>query len=55
MSPQQMEHALKVMYDEIKSLKKQVSDLEKALDTICKYEHTHSNRDYWNVDNHMNR
>jgi hypothetical protein len=57
MTQEQMEHALKVMYEEIKKLKVQVKGLESTLDLFytIDLDSTSKKRDYWNVDNHRNR
>ena len=57
MDIEQLEHALKVMYAEIKSLKKQVKDLECALEYFAETDVDASTkkRHYWNIDNHVNR
>lgn len=57
MSNEQMENALKVMYEEIKSLKIKVKELDEALQVIYSVDIDAGNkkRDYWNVDNHANR
>ena len=57
MTQEQMEYALKVMYEEIKQLKKQVKGMESVLDMFATLDLDASTkkRDYWNVDNHRNR
>lgn len=57
MTQEQMEHALKVMYEEIKQLKSQVKGLESVIDMlyIIDIDSATKKRDYWNVDNHRNR
>jgi len=52
-----MEHALKVMYEEIKQLKQQVKGMESVLDMFATLDLDRGNkkRDYWNIDNHKNR
>ena len=57
MTQEQMEHTLKVMYEEIKSLKTKVKSLESAMDMFATLDLDSSTkkRDYWNVDNRPNR
>lgn len=57
MTNEQMEHALKVMYEEIKQLKIKVKGLESAMDLFATIDLDggRKKRDYWNVDNHSNR
>lgn len=58
MTSEQMEHALKVMYEEIKQLKQQVQSIETAMDMFATLDldrMSNKKRDYWNVDNHRNR
>lgn len=57
MTNEQMEHALKVMYEEIKQLKSKVKELDSALDLFATIDLDggRKKRDYWNVDNHSNR
>jgi hypothetical protein len=57
MTQEQMEHALKVMYEEIKQLKQQVKGMESVLDMFATLDLDRGNkkRDYWNIDNHKNR
>jgi hypothetical protein len=57
MTQEQMEHALKVMYEEIKQLKQQVKGMESVLDMFATLDLDASTkkRDYWNIDNHKNR
>lgn len=57
MTQEQMEHALKVMYEEIKQLKSQVKGLESVIDMLytIDIDSATKKRDYWNVDNHKNR
>lgn len=57
MTSEQMEHALKVMYEEIKSLKSQVKGLESVIDMLytIDIDSASKKRDYWNIDNHSNR
>jgi hypothetical protein len=57
MTNEQMEYTLKVMYDEIKSLKIKVKDLQDAVDTFSKMDLDNSikKRDYWNIDEHQSR
>jgi hypothetical protein len=57
MTKEQMEHALKVMYEEIKSLKNEVKDLQDAVNTFAKMDLDNSNRkrDYWSIDEHQSR
>lgn len=51
MDIKEMEHALKVMYEEIKQLKTEVKSLEAALDMFATLDLDTSNRkrNYWNV------
>lgn len=51
MTNEQMEHALKVMYEEIKGLKTKVKSLEAALDMFATLDLDTSNRkrNYWNT------
>lgn len=57
MELKEMEHALKVMYEEIKQLKSQVKGLESVIDMLytIDIDSATKKRDYWNVDNHRNR
>ena len=59
MTNEQMEQALKVMYEEIKKLKVEVKGLETTLDMFYTLDldatTTTKKRDYWNTDNHKNR
>ena len=58
MTVEQIEHALKVMYAQVKQLKGKVSDLEKDMEfysTLDLSEETRKKRDYWNIDNHKSR
>ena len=57
MTNEQMEQALKVMYEEIKKLKVEVKGLETTLDMFytLDLDATTKKRDYWNTDNHKNR
>lgn len=57
MTNEQMEHALKVMYEEIKQLKSKVKSLESAMDLFATIDLDggRKKRDYWNVDNRPNR
>jgi hypothetical protein len=57
MTNEQMEHALKVMYQEIKSLKNEVKDLQDAVNIFAKMDLDNSNRkrDYWSIDEHQSR
>lgn len=57
MTVEQMEHALKVMYEEIKQLKTQVKGLESVIDMLytIDLDSAQKKRDYWNVDNHKGR
>ena len=57
MTNEQMEHALKVMYEEIKSLKKEVKDLSNVISMLytIDIDGAQKKREYWNIDNHPNR
>ena len=58
MTIEQIEHALKVMYAQVKQLKDKVSDLEKDMEfysTLDLSEERRKKRDYWNIDNHKSR
>ena len=57
MTNEQIEHTLKVMYQEIKSLKIEVKDLQDAVNTFAKMDLDNSNRkrDYWSIDEHQSR
>jgi hypothetical protein len=57
MTNEQLENALKVMYEEIKQLKQQVKGLESTLDMFytIDLDSTTKKREYWNVDNRPNR
>ena len=58
MTVEQIEHALKVMYSQVKQLKEKVSDLEKDMEmysTLDLNEEKRKKRNYWNIDNHKNR
>lgn len=56
MTNEQLEHALKVMYGEIAELKKQVKSMSEVLDMLYTTDNEGSKqRDYWNIDNHINR
>lgn len=57
MTNEQMEHTLKVMYEEIKQLKSQVKGLESVIDMLytIDIDSAKKKRDYWNVDNRPNR
>jgi hypothetical protein len=57
MTQQQMEHALKVMYEEIKTLKQEVKGMQSVLDMFATLDLDASTkkRNYWNIDNHKNR
>jgi hypothetical protein len=57
MTQEQMEHALKVMYEEIKQLKVEVKGLETTLDMFytIDLDGTTKKRDYWNTHEHKNR
>ena len=57
MTNEQMEQALKVMYEEIKKLKIEVKGLETTLNMFytIDIDGTTKKRDYWNVDNRTNR
>jgi len=57
MTNEQIEHTLKVMYQEIKSLKNEVKDLQDAVNTFAKMDLDNSNRkrDYWSIDEHQSR
>jgi hypothetical protein len=57
MTNEQIEHTLKVMYEEIKSLKTKVKSLESAMDMFytIDIDSSKKKRDYWNVDNRPNR
>ena len=51
MTTEQMEHALKVMYEEIKQLKSKVKSLESALNFFATLDLDKSDRkrNYWNL------
>lgn len=58
MTQEKIEHALKVMYEQVKQLRDKVSDLEKDMEmysTLDLNEKKPKKRDYWNVDNRPNR
>jgi hypothetical protein len=57
MTNEQIQHTLKVMYEEIKSLKNEVKDLQDAVNTFAKMDLDNSNRkrDYWSIDEHQSR
>jgi len=57
MTNEQIEHILKVMYQEIKSLKNEVKDLQDAVNIFAKMDLDNSNRkrDYWSIDEHQSR
>jgi hypothetical protein len=57
MTVEQIEHAIKVMYAEIKSLKSKVKKIEDSEEYYeeLEQETRKKKRDYWNVDNHRNR
>jgi len=59
MTVEQIEHALKVMYAQVKELKDKVSDLEKDMEfysTLDLSEETKKKRQYWkDTDNRPNR
>jgi hypothetical protein len=59
MTVEQIEHALKVMYSQVKQLKDKVSDLEKDMEfysTLDLSEETKRKRQYWkDGDNRINR
>ena len=57
MTNEQLEHALKVMYGEIVELKKQIQSMSEVLDMLYSTdeEGNTKRRDYWNIDNHINR
>lgn len=57
MTNEQMEHTLKVMYEEIKQLKSKVKSLEFAVKTFndLDLQNSISKRDYWNIDEHQSR
>jgi hypothetical protein len=57
MTNEQIQHTLKVMYEEIKSLKNEVKDLQDAVNTFTKMDLDNSNkkRDYWSIDEHQSR
>lgn len=57
MTNEQMEHTLKVMYEEIKQLKSKVKSLEFAVKTFndLDLQNSISKRDYWSIDEHQSR
>lgn len=57
MTNQQIEHTLRIMYEEIKSLKNEVKYLQDAVNTFAKMDLDNSNRkrDYWSIDEHQSR
>jgi post-segregation antitoxin (ccd killing protein) len=57
MTTEQIENALKVMYDEIKSLKSKVKKIEDSEEyyTELEEETRKKKRDYWNIDNRPHR
>jgi hypothetical protein len=57
MTQEQMENALKVMYEEIKQLKIEVKGLETTLNMFytLDLDATTKKRDYWNTNEHKNR
>ena len=57
MTNEQMEQALKVMYEEIKKLKIEVKGLETTLNMFytIDIDGTTKKRDYWNTNEHKNR
>ncbi len=57
MTNEQMEHTLRVMYEEIKTLKQEVKNLNCAMDMFytIDLDSSKKKRDYWNVDNRPNR
>lgn len=57
MTNEQMEQALKVMYEEIKKLKVEVKGLETTLNMFYTLDLDSSTkkRDYWNTNEHKNR
>lgn len=57
MTNEQMEHTLRVMYEEIKSLKNEVKDLKSAVKTFNELDlqNSISKRDYWSIDEHQSR
>ena len=57
MTQEQMEHALKVMYEEIKQLKIEVKGLETTLNMFytLDLDATTKKRNYWNTNEHKNR
>lgn len=57
MTNEQMEHTLKVMYEEIKQLKSEVKSLKLAVKTFndLDLQNSISKRDYWSIDEHQSR
>ena len=57
MTNEQMEQALKVMYEEIKKLKIEVKGLETTLNMFytIDIDGTTKKRDYWHTNEHKNR
>jgi len=58
MTQEKIEHALKVMYEQVKQLRDKVSDLERDMEmysTLDLNEKKPKKRDYWNIDNRANR
>jgi len=57
MNNQQIEFAVKIMYEEIKQLKSEVKSLKSAVKTFndLDLQNSISKRDYWNIDEHQSR
>jgi len=57
MTQEQMEHTLRVMFEEIKTLKLEVKKLNSAIDLFSTLDlhEDRTKRNYWNVDNRPNR
>ena len=57
MTIEQIEQALKIMYEEIKKLKAEVKGLETTLNMFytIDIDGTTKKRDYWNTNEHKNR
>jgi hypothetical protein len=57
MTNEQIEQTLRIMYEEIKSLKNEVKDLKYAVKTFNELDlqNSISKRDYWSIDEHQSR
>lgn len=57
MKNEQIEHTLRIMYEEMKQLKSKVKELESAVKTFNELDlqNSISKRDYWSIDEHQSR